>query len=99
MIEIAAENLLTLPDAAARLPRRGRRKVHVCTIYRWMSRGVRGVKLEAIKLGGVTYTSVEALQRFANRCSGAPPPRVQPPSRRRAAAIQRAERELDDAGM
>jgi hypothetical protein len=37
-----------------------------------MSRGVRGVRLEGVKVGGTTYTSVEALQRFAERLSAHP---------------------------
>ena len=67
MINIATENLLTLPDAAKRLPRRRRdRPVHVSTLYRWISRGVRGVRLEAVQIGGSLYVSQQSLQRFAD---------------------------------
>jgi len=62
------EELLSLADAARALPRlRKDRKVHVSTLYRWISRGVRGVRLEALKIGRTVVTSREALQRFGER--------------------------------
>ena len=66
MIEIQSEQPITLADAARRLPssRRGKR-VHVATLVRWIRFGVRGQKLEAIRIGASQMTSVEALQRFA----------------------------------
>lgn len=70
MIEIQNETLLTLRDAARRIPstRQGR-GLHIGTVYRWASRGIRGIKLESVRLGGVLFTSVEAIQRFGERCS------------------------------
>jgi len=38
-------------------------------VYRWITRGVRGVSLDSIKIGGTTYTNLEALQRFADELS------------------------------
>jgi hypothetical protein len=66
MINISTETLLNLGQAARLLPpgRQGR-PTHPSTILRWITRGVRGCKLEAIRLGGSVYTSREALQRFA----------------------------------
>ena len=70
MIDISTEQLLTLPQAARVRPH-GRlgRPTHPSTVYRWISRGARGVagvvKLEGVRLGGSWYTSREALQRFA----------------------------------
>ena len=53
MIDIASEHLLTPSEAARGLPRRRRgRPIHVSTIFRWIDRGVRGVRLEAIRIGG-----------------------------------------------
>ncbi|MBS0189087.1 MAG: hypothetical protein JSS51_13555 [Planctomycetes bacterium] len=40
-----------------------------------VTKGVSGVVLEAVRIGGTTYTSLEALQRFADRLSQ-PAPRV-----------------------
>ena len=73
MISIANEKLLTLPDAArVPPPGRGNTRTHPSTIYRWISRGIRGVRLESICIGGRTYTSAEALQRWADALSSRP---------------------------
>ncbi|MEN8148989.1 MAG: helix-turn-helix domain-containing protein [Planctomycetota bacterium] len=68
VVDVLGEETLTLAEAAEVLPRLRRgRKVHVSTLYRWVSRGVGGVRLEAVKLGRTLITSREALQRFAER--------------------------------
>ena len=65
MIEITKEELLTLQKAARLLPRRRKGKqVHASTLYRWAAQGLKGVRLEVIKVGGTACTSREALQRF-----------------------------------
>ena len=65
MIDNANEEILTLAQAAAELPRRRRgRKTHVSTLYRWTVSGCRGVILESIQIGATRATSREALQRF-----------------------------------
>ncbi len=68
MINIGQETLLTPAEAARRLPsRRQGRRVHSATVYRWIATGINGIHLEAIRIGGSLLTSVEALQRFAER--------------------------------
>jgi hypothetical protein len=62
-IKIKLEKLRTFSEAAASLPK----KPAVSTIHRWRLRGCRGVKLESTHIGGVRYTSDEALQRFFDR--------------------------------
>lgn len=44
----------------------GRRAGNVAptTVWRWRTKGVKGVKLEAFAIGGRQYTTVEALERF-----------------------------------
>ena len=70
-VNLFSDHLLTLQGAAKELPRLSRgRKVHLSTLYRWVRRGVGGVKLEAVKVGRGLVTSREALQRFAERRSG-----------------------------
>ena len=70
MIDISAETLSPLSEAPKHLPPRPNgKRVHISACYRWISRGVRGVHLESIKIGGSTYTSKEALQRIAERRS------------------------------
>ena len=64
-IDVFKENILTFSEAAKVLPRgRAGKKIHTCTLYRWASRGLRGIRLETIQVGGTTCTSQEALQRF-----------------------------------
>src|SRR4051812_6773918 len=48
---------------------RGRR-VAPSTIYRWASRGCRGIQLEVIRVGGVLKTTEGAVRRFTDRLSG-----------------------------
>jgi hypothetical protein len=72
MIDMTQETLIPLREVPRLLPPHPNgKRVHISACYRWISRGVRGVKLEAIRVGGTTYTSLEALQRFSDRL-GAP---------------------------
>jgi hypothetical protein len=73
MIDLAAETVLSLTEAAKLLPpaRLGQPVTPSC-LMRWVQVGARGadgrtVRLEALKLGGRWLTSREALQRFAER--------------------------------
>ena len=68
MLDLNNESLIPFVEAAKRLPRRrAGRPTHVATLHRWRSRGLRGVRLEAVRVGGVWHTSVEALNRFFAR--------------------------------
>lgn len=94
MIDVNNEELIRIREVPNLLPRRpGGRKIHLSAVYRWISRGVGGTRLESIKLGGSTYTTREALQRFGERLSGndASTPSATPMSRRKAVARARAE--------
>jgi Protein of unknown function (DUF1580) len=69
MIDLAAESLLTLREAAESLPG----GTHTSTLHRWRRLGVRGHKLETVVIGGRRFTSREALQRFAQATTNAAP--------------------------
>lgn len=70
-IDIEQETLLSMREVPDRLPRKpSGKRIHISAVYRWVSGGVGGVRLESIKIGGTTYTSAEALQRFAERRQG-----------------------------
>lgn len=99
MIDLSVETVVSLDDAAKHLPRRRAGKlVHLGTLYRWISHGVKGHKLECIRIGGSTCTSLEALQRFCDRLSGSDS--AQPsPTRTRKREIARAESTLAAAGI
>jgi hypothetical protein len=58
--QLSGEDLLSLTAAAKETP--GRPTVR--TVWRWASSGVSGVKLQTLKVGGRTFTSRQALQRF-----------------------------------
>lgn len=100
MIDLERETLLALRDVPKRLPPRPNgRRLHISAVYRWVQRGVRGVVLETVRVGGTTYTSVEALQRFGEAQSrgSLPAPAAAPPQARQraiAAASERVRREL-----
>ncbi len=65
MIDLLRESLISLHDIPRILPARPNgKRLHVSAIYRWVQRGIRGIRLEVVRVGGTTYTSREALQRF-----------------------------------
>jgi len=102
MINTSVEYLISLSAAAKELPGRGaRRGVHTITLWRWSKRGIRGVKLETVLVGGIRCTSREAMARFFERTTaaadGQPIPSATASERRRA--LQAAERELLDEGL
>ena len=58
VINVGTEQLLTLSQLAKRLPRhRNDRPVRPSTCHRWRSPGVRGVRLECLRIGGIWHTS------------------------------------------
>ena len=65
MLELDGHKLVSLPEAAALLPGRP----HLSSLHRWMRRGVRGIRLETVLIGGRRFTSREALQRFVDAVS------------------------------
>jgi hypothetical protein len=66
MIDMTAEKLLSFKDAARLLPSaRGGKPVSVVTLYGWANKGVYGIKLEYLQMGGQRCTSMEALNRFS----------------------------------
>jgi hypothetical protein len=72
MIDVEQEQLVSFSALAKSLPRRRRdRPVHVSTIHRWRRPGLRGVRLEAIRVGGAWHTTREAFARFCERLTAA----------------------------
>jgi len=74
------------------------RRLHVATIYRWASRGLRGHRLESLQLGGTRVTSEAALLRFfesltENNVNN------RPHTHRRHEELDRIDRQLDAAGL
>ena len=104
MIDISSEKLLTPVEIAAYIPRRrAGKKCNIATIYRWMSEGHLGIKLEYLSIGGTKCTTICALQKFFDdltaQAEGKP---VEPPkklTKTRKKAIEAAEKRLERAGV
>lgn len=100
MIDLQNEELLCFADAAKRLPNgKAGKPVHIATIHRWAARPIQGAKLESLRIGGVRYTSVEALARFIEACNSEG---TEPTTRtitRRKRDHDKATRDLEAAGI
>ena len=102
-IRIETETPIPLAQVA-HLPciprRRGKTgRLHPSTVWRWALKGVRGVRLEVVRVGGTLCTSAQALQRFFDRLADATPagggPRANPAAPDQAGV----ERQLDALGV
>ena len=106
MIDISKESLISCREASALFPpgRRGKRP-HRSTVFRWITNGVRGVRLESVSLPGGRATSKEAIARFLKALTEMDErenPFRQPtaPSLdRRRKRLADVERELDEMGI
>jgi hypothetical protein len=61
LINVESEKLLSITEAAKLVPGR---EASRNTVYRWLLKGLRGVRLESVKCGGGRFTSREAIYRF-----------------------------------
>ena len=67
MIDIHKETLVSISETPKHLPRRPNGKtVHISAVYRWINKGISGIRLESARIAGCTYTSLEALQRWSD---------------------------------
>ena len=60
MIDYKVEDIFPLSRGSTRIKSRP----STATLWRWQSKGLRGVRLETIVIGGRRYTSAEAIDRF-----------------------------------
>lgn len=82
------------------VPRKDGRKPHLSACHRWVTRGIRRHRLEAVRCGGTLCTSRSALTRFYRRTSGIDPSSTAPqPGGPRDEALSKAEQELEAAGL
>jgi hypothetical protein len=97
MVDISSETILSFAEAARTLPTRP----NLSTVWRWVQRGVRGVRLETAMIGGRRITSQEALERFnaavTAAADGSPSSTRTPRQRQRD--IEQAEAELAKVGI
>ncbi len=95
--QLSRETPLVFSEVPNRLPKRHGKKIHYSTVYRWATKGVRGRVLETVRVGGVRYTTVEALERFLSA-----PTLVNleaPKSATLDDELTAIQRQLDDAGV
>lgn len=100
-IDIGTEALVSLTEATKLLPPLNGRRPSISSLWRWCRRGVRGVKLEYVRVGRSLATSREALNRFfeALAAADAPedPPRPTPPAPGQGLSAAARKRSLDEA--
>ena len=92
----ALADLVALEDVPARLPARRGRRHHRATPYRWASRGLHGVVLRTVRVGGCLCTTESWLLEFfaaagaARQAAAEPEPEPQPRRRirRRPQAVR-----------
>ena len=65
------EQVMTLVEAAGWLERRFGRRPNAASIWRWATKGIKGVRLATIALGRFRYTTESALERFIAETSQA----------------------------
>jgi hypothetical protein len=91
------EKLISIGEAPAYYP--GKRP-HIATVHRHYLRGVRGVKLGTVLVGGRRYTSQEEIERFIAATTAADA-RPEPSGADHAPQPDRdrIDRQLDEAGF
>lgn len=96
-IDTLTESLISFCDARTAFP--GGKRLALATLHRWRLHGVRGTRLETCLVGGMRYTSAEAIARFiaAQNADETPVPSITPAQRRRQALA--AQTELAKAGI
>ena len=71
------DTLISLKEAALKVPGRDRKTASYETLRRWASKGYRGKRLEVLHVGGRLMTTENALQEFFASL-GAPPVSADP---------------------
>src|SRR5687767_3852118 len=97
-IDLSVEEAKPLSVLARSVPNRsGKRGICASTIWRWSLRGIRGVRLETVVIGGIRMSTDAALSRFfvatTAAANGEQAPAVT--GKRRAKEIEAAEREFE----
>ena len=64
MIQTSIETLIPINQVPVHLEKITGKRPHIASIYRWIQKGIAGVQLETLIIGGTRLTSTEALDRF-----------------------------------
>lgn len=103
-IDAIRDHLVEMGDVPRVLEETIKKRLNLATLYRWQSRGIAGIKLETILVGGKRFTTVEALNRFFAQSTLAKQGRLSIATKEgmaRAAAIRQKQidREADSLGI
>ncbi len=66
LTDLDPDSALTLTQAAALIGSHTGRRPSASTCWRWALRGIRGKKLEVIRIGGLYYTTRGMVEAFLN---------------------------------
>ena len=69
MITESNEKLISLKQAARKVPTFDGNNVHAGSVWRWCKKGVNGVRLEYVRCGRRIATSEAAMYRFFRKLS------------------------------
>jgi hypothetical protein len=100
MLDLQTQTPLTLNQARRLHFLRGRtgNQISLDSIYRWASKGIRGVVLETRKIGGTTFTTAEAVGDFIERLNDPTRSNARTSSLRRR-EIAEVNKRLDKKGI
>ena len=57
------DDLITIAEAAELIPG----KPHICSVHRWILKGINGVTLKAVRVGGRRFKSREWVREFIDK--------------------------------
>ena len=97
VIDFQAETIITIGEACKAFPPNG---ISDATMARWIQKGVKGVKLETLLIGGRRVTSREAIARFIARQNADDAPAIPAVTRaQRQRQSEAARQELERIGV
>lgn len=107
MIDVFNEKLLTMAQAAAMCPSINGKRPHAISLWRWAKKGLKGVKLEHVRVGRYLCTTETALNEFfcesakapAVEQRSAPLPTVGRTEKQRELDVARAVKNLEARGV
>ena len=75
MGDILPKDLITLTEATCHIPgRNAGKRIGLQAVHRWANRGLRGVKLRTMMVGGHRMTTLQWLREFLAAINGLPAP-------------------------
>lgn len=95
-------DLIPLHEIPRNVPKIRGRKVAMSTVYRWVSHGLSGIRLETIAGPSGTYTTKDALAEFfesVNRARKGEPQSHPAPAKSNSKAHSLAMKQLESAGI